>query len=50
MVLLFTIEVDNEYTAKMMAKAAKKLKIQMEWQWVKVGKGKVIVCDYFSKE
>ena len=44
------MEVDNEYTAKKMATLAKKLKFQMEWQWVKAGKKMVIACDFFSKE
>jgi len=48
---LFTIFVDNEYTAKKMATAAKKLGYDMVWQWVKKdkkGKQLVIACDYQS--
>jgi hypothetical protein len=48
---LFSIYVDNEYTAKKMATAAKKLGYEMVWQWVKKGKkGKelVIACDFHS--
>jgi hypothetical protein len=51
---LFTIMVDNEYTAKKMAVLAKKLKYEMLWQWVKTGKGKkeklVIACDFHKEE
>lgn len=45
---LFTVNVDNEYTAKKMATVAKKLGYEMLWQWVKVGKGPklVIACDF----
>ena len=49
---LFTIFVDNEYTAKKMAIAAKKLGYEMVWQWViksKKDKKPVIACDYQSK-
>jgi hypothetical protein len=49
---LFTIFVDNEYTAKKMMTAAKKLGHDMVWQWVKKDKkGKlVIACDFLSKD
>jgi hypothetical protein len=43
---LFTIFVDNEYTAKKMMLAAKKLGYEMVWQWVKKGKKLVIACDF----
>ena len=48
---LFTIFVDNEYTAKKMAIEAKKLGYEMVWQWViksKKDKKPVIACDYQS--
>lgn len=51
---LFTVYVDNEYTAKKMAGAAKKLGYNMMWQWVKKTKGKstpsnlVIACDFHT--
>ena len=45
---LFTMFVDNEYTAKKMETAAKKLKYMMLWQWVKKGKKLVIACDFHS--
>jgi hypothetical protein len=38
--------VDNEYTAKKMETASKKLGVLMVWQWVKKGKKFVIACDY----
>ena len=43
---LFTMFVDNEYTAKKMATASKKLGFNMVWQWVKKGNKLVIACDY----
>jgi hypothetical protein len=43
---LFTIFVDNEYTAKKMEQAAHKLGHYMVWQWVKKGKKMVIACDF----
>jgi len=46
---LFTIYVDNEYTAKKMEQASRKLGYLMMWQWVKKGKKLVIACDYHSK-
>jgi hypothetical protein len=45
--LLFTMYVNDEYTARMMEKAAKKLKFIMYWQRVKDG---AYACDYFSKD
>ena len=48
---LFTIFVDNEYTAKKMATASKKLGYEMVWQWViksKKDKKPVIACDYHT--
>ena len=48
-VYLFTLFVDNEYTAKKMEKAAKKLGFGMEWQWVKrKNQEEVIACDFHS--
>lgn len=47
--LLFTIFVDNEYTAKKMATASKKLGYEMLWQWVKKGKRLVIACDFHGQ-
>lgn len=51
---LFTMFVDNEYTAKKMAAASRKLGYEMVWQWVikdkKDKKDKkdtvVIACDF----
>jgi hypothetical protein len=43
---LFTIYVDNEYTAKILSKTAKKLGISCIWQWVKSGPELVIACDF----
>jgi hypothetical protein len=54
--LLFTIFVNDEYTAKKMAIAAKRLgrklgtDTEMKWQWVKDGKKMVIACDFYSYE
>ena len=47
---LFTIYVDNEYTAKKMETASKKLGFYMMWQWVKKGKKLVIACDFHKKD
>lgn len=47
--LLFTMFVDNEYTAKKMATASKNLGYQMVWQWVKKGKKLVIACDFHGQ-
>lgn len=50
--LLFTMYVNDEYTAKKMAMSAKRLgkktknDIQMLWQWVKKGEKMVIACDF----
>ena len=50
--LLFTMYVKDEYTAKKMDLVAKKLgkklgtKIEMMWQWVKDGKKEVVACDF----
>ncbi len=52
--LLFTMYVNNEYTAKKMAIASKKLgkkmktDIEMMWQWVKKGNKMVIACDFHN--
>jgi len=48
--LLFTLFVDNDYTAKKMATASKKLGYEMLWQWVKKGKKLVIACDFHTKD
>lgn len=51
---LFTIYVDDEYTAKKMETTCKKLgkslrhDISMQWQWVKKGKKLTIACDFHS--
>ena len=51
---LFTIYVNDEYTAKKMMivsnKLGKKLRtdIQMKWQWVKDGEKEVIACDFYK--
>lgn len=47
---LFTLFVDNEYKAKKMATASKKLGYQILWQWVKKGKKDVIACDFHGDE
>ena len=50
--LLFTMYVNDEYTANKMMMAAKKLgkklgnDVEMVWQWVKDGKKMVIACDF----
>ena len=52
--LLFTMYVNDEYTAKKMAiasnKLGKKMKtdIEMMWQWVKKGNKMVIACDFHN--
>jgi hypothetical protein len=52
--LLFTIYVNDEYTAKKMELTCKKLskklrnKTEMRWQWVKNGKKMVIACDFYN--
>jgi hypothetical protein len=38
--------VDNEYTAKKMETASKKLGYTMVWQWVKKGNKLSIACDF----
>jgi hypothetical protein len=54
--LLFTMYVNDEYTAKKMEAVAKKLgkklesKTEMKWQWVKDGKKEVIACDFYKYE
>ena len=51
---LFTMYVNDEYTAKKMMivsnKLGKKLRreIQMKWQWVKDGEKEVIACDFYK--
>ena len=52
--LLFTMYVNDEYTAKKMVIASKKLgkkmktDIEMMWQWVKKGNKMVIACDFHN--
>ena len=52
--LLFTMYVNDEYTAKKMAMVSKKLgkklgnKTEMKWQWIKDGKKEVIACDFYK--
>ena len=50
---LFTINVDNEYTANKMMTTAKKLGYEMVWQWVKKDSKKdskkIIACDFHTK-
>jgi hypothetical protein len=54
--LLFTMYVDNEYTAKKMEASTKKLntklktKTEMKWQWVKDGKKMVVACDFYKDD
>ena len=54
--LLFTMYVNDEYTAKKMMMASKKLgkklgknNVEMKWQWIKDGKKMVIACDFYLK-
>ena len=52
--LLFTMYVNDEYTAKKMKMSSKKLgkklgkNVEMIWQWVKDGKKMVIACDFHT--
>ncbi len=54
--LLFTMYVNDEYTAKKMMIASKKLgkklgsNVEMMWQWVKDGNKMVIACDFHTHE
>ncbi len=54
--LLFTMYVNDEYTAKKMEISSKKLgkktknDIEMVWQWVKKGNKMVIACDFHKYE
>lgn len=54
--LLFTMFVDNEYTAKKMEMTTKRLskklknKTEMKWQWVKNGVKLVIACDFYKDD
>ena len=54
--LLFTMYVNDEYTAKKMESASKKLskklknKTEMKWQWVKDGEKLVIACDFYKDD
>jgi hypothetical protein len=52
--LLFTMIVNDEYTANKMMMTSRRLgkklgnKIDMKWQWVKDGKKMVIACDFYK--
>lgn len=46
---LFSMYVEDEYTAKKLGIAAKKLGYSMIYQWVKKGKKLVVACDFLSK-
>ena len=54
--LLFTMYVKDEYTAKKMELSTKKLrtklktKTEMKWQWVKDGEKLVIACDFYKDD
>ena len=54
--LLFTMYVNNEYTAKKMESASKKLSkklknnTEMKWQWVKNGEKLIIACDFYKHD
>jgi hypothetical protein len=54
--LLFTMYVKDEYTAKKMEASTKKLstklktKTEMKWQWVKDGEKLVIACDFYKDD
>lgn len=54
--LLFTMYVNDEYTAKKMSIASKRLgkklgtNVEMLWQWVKDGKKLIIACDFHTYE
>ncbi len=54
--LLFTMYVNDDYTAKKMEMVAKKLgkklkcDIEMKWQWVKDRKKEVVACDFYKHE
>lgn len=54
--LLFTMYVDNEYTAKKMTLSCKRLgnklgfPIEMVWQWVEKNGKLVIACDFHDDE
>ena len=45
---MFTLYVDNEYTAFELHKAAEKMGFRMEFQWVKKKKKMLIACDFFQ--
>ena len=52
--LLFSMYVNDEYTAKKMAIVSKKLgkklgnKTEMKWQWVKDGDKQVVDFDFYK--
>jgi hypothetical protein len=54
--LLFTMFVNDEYTAKKMATVSKRLgrklksNVEMKWQWIYKGKKEVIACDFYTFE
>jgi hypothetical protein len=43
---MFTVYVNNEYTAKKMMAASKKLHVLMVWQWIRRKDEMVIACDF----
>ena len=46
--LMYTMYVNDEYTARKMVTASNELgnNVEMVWQWVKDGKKMVIACDF----
>lgn len=54
--LLFTMYVNDEYTAEKMRMASKRLSNKLKnntfmvWQWVKKGKKTVIACDFHKSD
>jgi hypothetical protein len=56
MLLLFSMYVKDEYTAKKMESASKRLgkklgsKTEMKWQWVKNGEKMVVACDFYKDD
>ena len=56
MLLLFSMYVKDEYTAKKMESASQRLgkklgsKTEMKWQWVKNGEKMVVACDFYKDD
>ena len=46
--LVYSMYVDNEYTAKQLEKAAKRFGFRMMYQWVRKGSKLVVACDFFK--